>query len=204
MNSATENEMLIVGVAARPAAGQSVSGDAHFVETFPNGALIAVMDGVGHGYEATTAAQAATEVLKHSGHAPTTEILKRCHDTLATTRGAVMTVAQLDFSANKLEWLGVGNVDGRLFRARRLGDSGVENVLAHPGVLGHQLPVLRPKFTSIESGDLLVFATDGIHPGYENINEAEAPQRLAEHILRHNFKGGDDALVLVVRYLGWR
>lgn len=203
MNPVAENDTLICGVASRPAAGESVSGDMHFVETHPRGALIAVMDGVGHGYEATAAAQAATEVLKNSVHATTNEIMKRCHQALAKTRGAVMTLAQLDFSANKLEWIGVGNVDGRLFRARRLGDSGVENILPHPGVLGHQLPPLRPKFTTITPGDLLVFATDGINPGYE-VNEAETPARIAEQILRHHFKGTDDALVLVFRYLGWR
>jgi negative regulator of sigma-B (phosphoserine phosphatase) len=203
MNPLSATETIISGVAMRAAAGQAVSGDSHVVETFSRGALIAVMDGVGHGYEATAASQAASEILKNSAHEPVVEIMKRCHRALGHTRGAVMTVARLDFEANKLEWLGVGNVDGRLFRARRLGSQNVETVMAQGGVLGHQLPALHPKVTPIASGDLLIFATDGISTGYE-VNEAEAPGRIAEQILRHNFKGSDDALVLVVRYLGWR
>jgi len=52
-------------------------------------------------------------------------------------------------------------------------------------------------------GDLLVFATDGIAPGFEtDLHLAQSPGRIADTILNRHFKGTDDALVFVGRYLG--
>ena len=44
-------------VATQPLPGPSVSGDLHLVEPFAHGALVAVVDGLGHGDEATAAAR---------------------------------------------------------------------------------------------------------------------------------------------------
>lgn len=49
-------------VAARPMAGQTVSGDRHVVQFFEQGVLLAVIDGVGHGNEAHAVAEIAAEI----------------------------------------------------------------------------------------------------------------------------------------------
>jgi len=50
---------------------------------------------------------------------------------------------------------------------------------------------------------LLVFATDGVSAGFaETVVAVGPPQRLAEQVLDRNFRGTDDALVLVAKYLG--
>ena len=99
--------------------------------------------------------------------------------------------------------LGVGNVEGRLLRADANASHPRESVLLRGGIVGYQLPALQASVIPITPGDLLIMATDGIHPVFEDgINVNETPKQIADKILSRHFKGNDDALVLVIRYLG--
>ena len=104
-------------VASRPVAGQTVSGDLHVVQFFGDCVLLAVIDGIGHGSEADKAAHAAGAVLEKNISESTITLMRLCHEALAHTRGAVMTIACLNFKENTMNWVGVGNVEARLFRA---------------------------------------------------------------------------------------
>jgi hypothetical protein len=122
---------------------------------------------------------------------------------MAHTRGAVMTLASVNAIDNTVTWIGVGNVEGRLLRRPAANPEGDESVLLRNGLVGLQLPALQAAVLPLAPGDMLVFATDGIRMGFESgLNRAGPPQRLAEQILVQHFKGTDDALALVVRYVG--
>jgi phosphoserine phosphatase RsbX len=55
----------------------------------------------------------------------------------------------------------------------------------------------------VEPGDILILTTDGIRAGYvDGLEHVGDTQALADRILGQYAKGGDDALVLVARYLG--
>ncbi len=100
-----------------------------------------------------------------------------------------------------MTWLGVGNVEGFLLRAAP--NSPRESVLLRGGVIGYQLPPLRATVLSLARGDTLVLATDGIKSTFaDNLNLADPPQQIADRILARCNKDIDDALVLVVHYLG--
>jgi negative regulator of sigma-B (phosphoserine phosphatase) len=202
MNLNGERVLLDFGVSVRAAAGHAFSGDLHFIKTFPSGALIAVVDGIGHGSEATAAARVALNVLESHAQEPVGVIFETCHVALAQTRGAVMTLASLNASTKTLTWLGVGNVEARLFRADAQHATRSETPMLRGGLLGYQLPALHPTVTTVAPGDLLVFATDGIRAIFDGINRGERPARLVEQIMAQHCKGNDDALVLAVRYLG--
>jgi phosphoserine phosphatase RsbX len=190
-------------VAARPMAGQKVSGDLHVVKFLEHLILLAAIDGVGHGDEATAAARAAVEILeKHAADSLIT-LVNRCHEALKQTRGVVLTIAKLNTEENTLTWLGVGNVEGRLLRADAHASHPRESVLLRGGMVGYQLPALYASVIPIARGDLLVFATDGIDPIFDaGTNLNETPAQIAEKIMSRHFKGNDDALVLIARYLG--
>src|SRR5260370_31641963 len=68
MNTSTFQERPCIewGVAARALPGQTVSGDLHLVKPFFKGVLLAVVDGLGHGDEATVAAQLAVTTLERN------------------------------------------------------------------------------------------------------------------------------------------
>ncbi len=182
-------------------AGQVVSGDRSVVAPFPNGVLAAVVDGLGHGAQAAAAAEIAAATLQAHASEPVIPLVRRCHDALARTRGVVLTLASLNGPDHTMTWLGVGNVEGVLLRGATRPPR--DSVLLRGGVVGYQLPPLRASVLTLARGDTLILATDGIKGTFaDDLVLADSPQQIADHILAHCNKTIDDALVLVVRYLG--
>jgi negative regulator of sigma-B (phosphoserine phosphatase) len=198
---------LEVGTAGAPLAGELRSGDLAVLAPYDGGALVAVLDGLGHGDAAADAAAAAAELLcAHAGDAPQ-ELFERCHEGLRRTRGAVMTLAWLDLPAPgdaQLRWIGVGNVEARLLRAAGGAGARHEGPLVLGGVVGHHLPpAIRAESIQLEPGDAVAFATDGIAADFSAVlDPALGAQPQAERILREHGKGTDDALAVVVRWRG--
>lgn len=194
-------QLLAWGVAQHTLAGEVESGDAYLVEGRSDGALAAVVDGLGHGPEAALAARTAIATLTDHAGEPLIDLTRRCHESLRRTRGVVMGLAAVDGSEQAMTWLGVGDVDGVLLRA----DPGArtESLLMRGGVVGYQLPALRASTLPIHRGDVLILATDGIRAGFaEKLDLQRTPQQIADHILAEHCRGTDDALVLVARYQG--
>ncbi|MDA0179906.1 SpoIIE family protein phosphatase [Solirubrobacter phytolaccae] len=187
------------GVAGAPHAGEERSGDlAVFVPT-PTGALIALIDGLGHGPEAADASERCAEVVRANADAEAQDLLQACHEALVETRGVVMTVAWLDLEAAELRWAGVGNVDARLVRQGP--ELREEVALVFGGVLGYRMPNVRQATMSLDRGDLLVMITDGIDAAISPaLASGGAAQKMADRIFEMHGKGTDDALAVVVRY----
>jgi serine/threonine protein phosphatase PrpC len=179
---------------------EDVSGDRHVVVAFPGGALVALLDGLGHGPEAAEAASAAAPVLAAQPCAPLETLIHRCHDALRGTRGAVMTVASIRTSDSSLTWVGVGNVDAVLLNDR----GGRGNAMSsRGGVVGYQLPALREATLRIVAGDVLIMTTDGIRAGFSTeLALDDDPQLIAESLVARFATGTDDAHAVVARYLG--
>jgi negative regulator of sigma-B (phosphoserine phosphatase) len=189
--------------ASRALPGEQISGDRCLVRPRQDGALVAVVDGLGHGFEASEAAKKAVETLDAHPEESIISLVQRSHAALKTTRGAAMTVALFNPKDNTVTVMGIGNVETILFRAVPAINLPYETVLLRGGVVGYQLPALRASIFPVYPGDLMVFATDGIRSGFaERLIPAEPPQRLVERMLEQNFRGIDDALVLAVRYVG--
>jgi hypothetical protein len=194
-----------VGVATLALAGESESGDLHLVEPFPGGVLVAAVDGLGHGGEAASAARLACATLERDPAATLPELFERAHRRLLRTRGVVMSLASFDDRDGVLTWLGVGNVEGTLLRAGAAASPPSESILLRGGVVGYQLPPLRPSRTGLGPGDTLVLTTDGVRTGFlAGLELGEPAQRIADRILADHARENDDALVLVARYLGAR
>lgn len=189
--------------AGRALPGEPASGDLHLVEPVGSGALIAVIDGLGHGLEAARAASLARDTVRQCAGEPLEAVMERCHAALRRTRGAVMTLAQVDGTRGTLTWMGLGNVEGRLWPAMP-GDSLVRQ--APPlrgGVLGYTLPRLRTSTLPLSRGDLIVLSTDGLDTDFHEEFSLKGPvQQIADSLLERHWKARDDALVLVMRYLG--
>ncbi|HEY1594586.1 MAG TPA: SpoIIE family protein phosphatase [Thermoleophilaceae bacterium] len=183
--------------------GESESGDLHVVLPFEGGALVAAIDGLGHGPEAALAARSAANALERRPERPVTELLENCHESLRGTRGAVITLASFDGRRGTMSWFGVGNIEGTLLRADPGEGRARESVMLVGGVPGHQLPSLRPNELSVSPGDTLILATDGVRGGYLDLMDAnDPPQTIADRLLEEYGKSTDDALVLVARYVG--
>jgi len=191
------------GVAGTPLKGHTESGDTHLVRHFAGGALAAVIDGLGHGSEAAQAAREALACLEQKPAESVIVLLQQCHQHLqGAPRSVVMTLASFNFEDKTLTCAGVGNVDGYLVHSDRAAPW-IEAVVPRRGLVGGRMPALRASSHALRPGDMLVLATDGIRPGFEaELKREGAPQEIADAILRQHSLGIDDALVLVVRYLG--
>lgn len=190
-----------VGTAMLP--GQTDSGDRHSLSYFPHGVLIGVVDGLGHGRQAAEAAESAVNVLERHRQEHVISLLKRCHECLRHSRGAVMTMASFNFLDATLTWLGVGNVQGALYRKDPSSVPPREFPLLRPGVVGVSFERPSASTVPVSPGDILILATDGIHFSFRPaFSFAESCQSIADRILSQHWKRTDDALVLVARYEG--
>jgi phosphoserine phosphatase RsbX len=193
---------LELGIAERALAGQRRSGDRAVLVAYEGGALVAAIDGLGHGSEAAESAEAAAHVLAAHPDDEPAHLLEACHRALARTRGAVMTLSWFDLEHAHLSWTGVGNVEGRLVHPAAGPGAPTEGALTKGGVVGYNLPSIHVTGTDLEEGDVMVLATDGIDSRFADaITPGTPAQAIADRILAEHARERDDALVVVVRYL---
>ena len=192
------------GLTARCRHGESTSGDRGVVALVPDGALVAGIDGLGHGVEAARAAGAAAEVVRSSPTADLAHLVKRCHIALRGTRGAAISLAFLSALESSVTWLGVGNVEGRL--SANPGEPTPKASLGlGRGVPGHELPPVDVATVDVRPGDVLLLATDGIATAFaDSLDVSGSSQAISERIVDKHWSHQDDALVVAVRFLGPR
>ncbi len=173
-----------------PRDGESENGDAALVRRWEGGALVVVLDALGHG---PPAAQAAGTALRYLEEVPVDRgvrpVVDGLHEALRGTRGAAAMI--LLMQGARLEGCAVGNVSLRAYQARI-------PVLLSPGVLGGSLARLHVFQADLSPGDRLLVFSDGIAPRFdeETWRRASAADVCRKIIERHR-KPHDDATVLV-------
>jgi phosphoserine phosphatase RsbX len=195
---------LEVGCAGEAIEGEERSGDKAVFAAYPGGALVAVVDGLGHGAAAADAADAAAEAITTHADREPQPLIEHCHAALRGTRGVVMTLAWFDLSTGRMTWAGIGNVEARLMRASDPPGARHGGPVVLGGVVGSQIPrAVRASTIDLEPGDAVVFATDGVAADFSAVlDPALSPKAQAERVLRLHGKGSDDALAVVVRWKG--
>ncbi|MCM6772273.1 SpoIIE family protein phosphatase [Nocardia sp. CDC159] len=191
-------------VAGRALPGQRVSGDRSIVLDAGGGsALFAVLDGLGHGTAAAEAADRAAQVLSENRAEPLDVLMVLCHRAMADTRGAAVSLALFD-AADRLHWLGVGNVDSRVIAAGPVKPTIRASALLTRGIVGYLLPPnLQTQTVVVRPGDLLLMSTDGIVSDFvDGIDLAKPTSEITAAILAGHTKDTDDALVLAARHRG--
>jgi hypothetical protein len=171
----------------------------------PEGALVAGIDGLGHGAEAARASRRAAEVVRESPSPDLELLVRRCHAALRGTRGAAISLAFVRPAEHGVTWLGVGNVEGRVLGGDPWATRPKGSLALRNGVPGHELPPVKAATLSVRPGDVLLLATDGIHRAFaDSLDVSGSTQTISDRILTDYWKPPDDALVVAVRYLGPR
>ncbi len=200
-----EREPFEWGIATRCRRGETVNGDLAVVRVLPEGALVAGIDGLGHGSEAARAARSAAAVVRESPSRDLVRLVQRCHRALHGTRGAAITLAFVSALESRLCWLGVGNVEGRVLSGDPATTRPKGSLALARGVPGHELPAVRAATIAMAPGDIVALATDGVDASFADALELSgSSQTISERILAEHWKPPDDALVIVVRFLGAR
>lgn len=192
-------------VAGSSRRGEGVSGDLAVVSMLPDGALVAAVDGLGHGSEAARAAETVAQVLRDGATRDLVALVERCHVALGATRGAAISLAFVAPSEKRMTWLGVGTVEGRVLSGNPAATRPRRSLALERGVAGHELPNVSIETLDLRPGDVLLLATDGIKAAFaDSPNVSGSPGAIAERILGAHRRSADDALVVAVRYLGAR
>jgi phosphoserine phosphatase RsbX len=192
-------------VASRPRPGEHVCGDQSIAIGIDGGAaLFCVLDGLGHGPAAATAALTAVDALRSARSERLEVLVQLCHRMLGGTRGVAMTVARIDFQPGQLSWTGIGNVSANLVAKTISGTQVRSSARLTGGIVGYRIPEISPaQVVPIRTGDLLVIVSDGITEGHlDHIDFAAPAIDIAEQILSKHAKDTDDALVLAARHRG--
>ena len=186
------------GIVNRALKGQEVCGDAYFIKEFENKALIAVIDGLGHGPDAVTASNTAVEYIKNNYQKSLTEIIKNCHEELKKTRGAAVGIALIDLESSTLRYAGVGNIEVRV-KSRT-----VIRPISVNGIVGYNLRKVREEEFPYRQGDIIILHSDGISTKFDlNLYPPEFlgqhPQTIAERIAAEFGRERDDLTIVVAR-----
>jgi len=189
---------IVIAVAARPHPREQVSGDAWAIDWHEGACRLAVIDGLGHGPEAAAAAARACAALAAQPKLGPVEALAACHDALAGTRGAAISIAQIDPPAELLTYAGIGNVDAQLWQG---GTS--QRPIAYRGIVGVTYRTVRSFAVPLAPAWLLILHSDGVSARFDAFavpDEAKTdPQTLADLVLERWGQQTDDATVLVAR-----
>jgi hypothetical protein len=148
---------LLIGAVCLPIAGESRCGDAWAADQKPRRTMLALVDGLGHGPLAATAAEEAIRVvLAHPDRSPV-EILEAAHAALRPTCGAVMGVAEIRTDLGELRWAGVGNISGEI----HTGESSV-HLVSRNGTLGYQVRKIQEFVYPWQPRSHLLLHSDGM------------------------------------------
>ena len=189
---------LTPGVICAEKRGEDVCGDNWAVLQGRGRVLAFVVDGLGHGLEAATAARAAVEIVKSKSHLDATDLMDAVHGALRPTRGAAAAVAMLQPESELCTFCGIGNISASI---RSGGTS--RSMVSHNGTLGHSVRKIQDFQYPFPKGALLVMHSDGIATHWDLASypgiEMRHPAMVAAALFRDHSRGRDDLTVLTLR-----
>lgn len=185
---------MIAGGFSRPYKGLSICGDSFVIEERDGAFLAAVIDGLGHGYESSVAAERAVEVIRECADLPVGSIMMRCHQELRVTRGAAVGVLKVDESGQG-EFCGIGNIEVQALNGQ------APSVFCLAGIVGHNVRTSKVMRVAMKPGDIYVLMSDGVS-SRGNLKSClpGTPETVARRIVESWGKDHDDATALIVGF----
>ena len=186
-----------VGVMTRARRNAAENGDAFVVKAQEHELLIGLIDGLGHGEPAQTAALAAQHyVEKHAG-SPLEKIFVGASRACLATRGVVMALAHFT-SATHMNFASVGNVEARV-----CGSAERIPLQVKRGIVGSGNSRADSQAVPWDPNWILVLHTDGLRAHWQCGDfpglERDPAKAIASRLMRALAKDDDDATVVVVR-----
>jgi anti-sigma regulatory factor (Ser/Thr protein kinase) len=189
--------MQIAG-AAVPYPGERFCGDAWSCHRTPERTVVLVVDGLGHGWEASEAAREAVATFRKRLDHPPGEILSYIHDALRKTRGAVAAVAEIRPRAGTLIYAGIGNISAVVLEAGRS-----RSLVSHNGTLGATIFRIQEFQSDWPRDGILVMHSDGLQSRWDLSSYAgllaRDPAVIGAALLRDFRRQRDDASVVVIK-----
>lgn len=191
----TSSRMRIAGVSVAKS-GEAVCGDAWQVAHHADGALVVVVDGLGHGIYADEASNAAIAAIDPTTNCGLEAHLRAMHAALRHTRGAAGAIADIRPRLGVVKFAGVGNVSGSIFAADT-----VKHAVSSNGTLGHEARHFREYSYPLDPQSVIVMYSDGLtsHWSFDDRHALcrHDPALIAAVLYRDFSRQRDDVTVVV-------
>lgn len=161
----------------------------------------ALLDGLGHGHEASLAAQKGIESFHEKSQGLPNEQLKDIHTHIKKTRGAVIGIAHIDVHNRQMLYSGVGNIAGKLLSVARS-----RPCMSYNGIVGHTIPGTINNYVFVwEKNDMLILHSDGLSGRWDLQKYPQITKHdgsiIAAALFKDYNRGTDDVTAAVIRYL---
>ncbi len=158
------------------------------------GLLAAVIDGLGHGHDASVAARRAVAAIRETFELSVDQIVMHCHEALRETRGAAIGVLKVDPSGRGA-FCGVGNIEVVALAGSSPG------LFCSAGIVGHNLRRHRAMPFEMKPGDVYCLLSDGVSSrGDLRFALPGEPREVARRIVEKYGRDHDDATALVMGF----
>ena len=137
--------------------GVDYCGDRYLLLQRADSTLYVMIDGIGHGKEASAVADTACHSINASGDAPLIDIIRNCELALLGSRGIVISFVMWAWGENTLHYYSVGNIESVLISSDNL-----IHLKTHPGIFGSKNLPIHIASTLISAEAQLLMFTDGI------------------------------------------
>ncbi|NPV65823.1 MAG: SpoIIE family protein phosphatase [Anaerolineae bacterium] len=159
---------------------------------------VLVVDGLGHGPLAETAATETIRIFLANPDLTLARLVETLHTGLTHTRGVSLAVAEIDYARQVIHYVGVGNISGAIVFAE-----GQRGLVSLSGTVGHTIRKAIEFTYPYSPGELLVLHSDGItrhwnigrYPGLFHRH----PSLIAGRIYYDYARGTDDLTIWVGR-----
>ncbi|HEY9677228.1 MAG TPA: SpoIIE family protein phosphatase [Drouetiella sp.] len=185
------------GVLNIPKPGELVSGDkVCFIETDEH-VICLLVDGLGHGIEASDASNLAVRRFKENIDKPPAVALKAIHTSLRGSRGAVGAVARIDKKNMRVFFCGMGNIAAIVTSSFER-----KHLTSLNGTLGYEARRFMEFTVPWTKESLLVMHSDGLSSKtFEDLTSIEKQPAciIAGWLFQHYSRGNDDSTILVYK-----
>jgi anti-sigma regulatory factor (Ser/Thr protein kinase) len=189
---------LQIGVVCLPLVPDEPCGDGWDVIQLQDRTVILVIDGLGHGPEASKVQIEAIRTLRKNPTDEPVEILRNLHAALRSTRGGVAAIAAIDEGSGKVMYAGAGNISGRIITGPV-----THKMVSLNGTMGGEIRKFQEFSYPWEAGALLIMYSDGLSMQWDLENYPglgqKHPSLIAGVLYRDHTRGTDDVTVLAVK-----
>lgn len=187
-----------IGALVIPKPGETSCGDSWCYHERVEGILVIGIDGLGHGLGAEQASTEACRIFEAEKLRPPLRLMQILHEGMRPTRGAAVTMLEVDWDAGRVTSVGVGNVAAALITGNE-----TKRIATDNGIVGHVMSRPRELAHACQPDTLLVLHSDGLTSSWQ----AERYPGLMQHhpaliagvLYRDCKRGRDDSLVVVIR-----
>ncbi|MFX0132900.1 MAG: ATP-binding SpoIIE family protein phosphatase [Candidatus Hodarchaeota archaeon] len=186
----------IFSIFSRSKLGEIENGDSYFLQHFESNTMIAVIDGLGHGNAAAEASRKAKQLLYENFKEDLEVIILALNQNLRHTRGVAISIALINDQEKTLEYVGIGNVLGRVYNSPE-----PIKLVNYNGTLGVSLRKFKVFKYPWQVGNLIILTSDGISNKYDFEDFSNLlhnhPIVIANTLFKKFNKKHDDATILV-------